>query len=154
MTTAAETPVPATESVVGRGRRLLWPGIVIAVLALLGLVVWLAWPAAPGAQVLHTGTDRYMVTVTVHNVRVGTSDIDVAVDDRSGNPVPRAVIRVDAIEPRMGYAAQPIAATPTVPGRYRAAAVPFMMTGPWQLGLSIATPDGTDQLTLPLWIGG
>jgi hypothetical protein len=135
-------------------RRIELAGLVAGVAALLALVGWLVWPSAPGALVLHSGTADHIVTVTVASHRMGETSIDLTVTDRAGKPVPQAVIRVQAIEPRMGYSDPPITATAQGPGRYHAADASFMMTGPWNLQVSIAAGGGTDQLSLPLWIGG
>ncbi|MGF6887157.1 hypothetical protein ABIA39_004291 [Nocardia sp. GAS34] len=148
----ADTALPQSEP--GGGRRLEVAGIVVVAAALLALVGWLVWPSPPGALVLHSGTTDHIVTVTVASHRMGETSIDLVVTDRAGKPVPRAVIRVQAIEPRMGYSDPPITFTELGAGRYRAADVSFMMTGPWNLQVSIAAGGGTDQLSLPLWIGG
>jgi hypothetical protein len=129
-------------------------GLVLVGIALLALVGWLVWPSPPGALVLHSGTADHIVTVTVSSHRMGDTGIDLVVTDRAGRPVAGAEIAVQAIEPRMGYSDPPVAAAATAPGRYRATDVSFMMTGPWNLQVSIAVGGGTDRLSLPLWIGG
>ncbi|WP_216901982.1 FixH family protein [Nocardia alni] len=136
------------------GRRMRVVVIVVIVAAVLALTGWLVWPSSPGPLVLHSGTADHIVTVTVANHRMGDTGIDVALTDRSGKPVSRAVIRVQAIEPRMGYSDQPVTAAPTGSGRYHAPDVSFMMTGPWSLQVWIAMGQAIDQLSIPLWIGG
>lgn len=149
-TTDAARPQPDSS----RAPRVQAAGIGVVAIALLALVGWLVWPSAPGALVLHSGIADHIVTVTVASHRMGETSIDLMVTDRAGKPVPQAVIRVQAIEPRMGYSDPPISATAQGSGRYHAADVSFMMTGPWNLQVSIAAGGGTDQLSLPLWIGG
>ncbi len=136
-----------------RGRNLRVAGALVAVVAVMAAGVWWLWPARRTSLVLHGGTAAHIVTVTAGH-RVGTSEIGIELTDRSGNPVSHAMIEVQAVEPRMGYAGESIAATDHGAGTYRAPNVPFMMTGPWQLRLSITTVDGADNLSLPLWIGG
>jgi len=155
MTSSISDVVPPQSDARGPGaHRMRVAGIVVVVVALLALAGWLLWPSPPGSLVLHGGTGDHIVTVTVASHRMGDTAIDLAVTDRAGKSVPQAVIRVQAIEPRMGYSDPPITATATGPGRYHAADVSFMMTGPWNLQVSIAAGGGTDQLSLPLWIGG
>lgn len=129
-------------------------GLVLIVIALLALVGWLVWPSPPGALVLRSGTADHIVTVTVSSHRMGDTGIDLVVTDRAGKPVSGAEVAVQAIEPRMGYSDPPVTAGATSPGHYHAADVSLMMTGPWNLQVSIAAGGGTDQLSLPLWIGG
>ncbi len=128
--------------------------IVVIVAAVLALAGWLVWPSPPGPLVLHSGTADHIVAVTVANHRMGDTGIDLVLTDRSGKPVSQAVVRVQAIEPRMGYSDQAVTATPTGSGRYHVPDVSFMMTGPWSLQVWIAGGQATDQLSIPLWIGG
>ncbi|WP_227984366.1 hypothetical protein [Nocardia spumae] len=128
-------------------------GAVVVVVAAIGAIAWWSWPARDSTVVLHGGTLTHQVTVTLGH-RAGASDIDIELSDRAGNPVPRAMIRVQSVEPRMGFAGEPVPAADTGSGRYHAANVAFMTTGPWQLRLSITTGDGVENLSLPLWIGG
>ncbi|MFD0360197.1 FixH family protein [Nocardia sp. GCM10030253] len=136
-----------------RSRRVLVAGAVViaVVIAALG---WLVWPSAPEPMVLNTGTPHHLVTLTIDNVRLGNTDIDVTVTDRAGAPIDHAAVRIQANQLLMGHAGQPVAAAPSGPGRFHAFAVPLMMTGPWDLRLTIDTHHGVDQLTLPLWVGG
>ncbi|MEU4343475.1 hypothetical protein AB0H00_19730 [Nocardia sp. NPDC023852] len=129
-------------------RVLLVGGVVIAA------IVWLVWPNLPGPLVLNTGTSHHLVTVTIDSLRVGHSDIDIDITDRAGAPIGHAAVRIQADQPLMGYAGQPVAAVPAGGHRFHVAALPLMMTGPWELRLSIEAHDGVDQLTLPIWVGG
>lgn len=136
-----------------RSRKLPVAGALVLVVAVIAAVVWWLWPARHASLVLHGGTPAQIVTVTLDD-RVGASDIGIELADRSGNPVPHAMIEVQAVEPRMGYAGEPVVAADHGTGSYRATKVGFMMTGPWQLRLSITTAGRTENLSLPLWIGG
>jgi hypothetical protein len=154
--TTASTPIPQTldpATRVGppqRPRRvLIGGGIVIAIVAAV-ILGWLVWPKPPGPVVLHAGTPQYVVTATVDSARVGTTDIDIDLTDRTGGPVDRATVQIEAIMPLMGHAGPPISADAMGNGHYRATQVPLMMTGPLELRLSIDAPNGVDHLTLPL----
>lgn len=146
---------PGAEAGTGGGwrprRRLV--AVVAVVVGGLGAVIWWLWPEREPAIVLYGGTGRYLVAVTVGD-RVGMSDVGIRITDRNGKPLPDAQIRVQAVEPRMGYAAEPVTAVATAAGDYRAAQVPFMMSGPWEVRVSITGGDGADELALPLWISG
>jgi hypothetical protein len=61
---------------------------------------------------------------------------------------------VEAVMPLMGHATPPVSAVPVGGGRYRAEGVPLMMTGPWQLRISMTAADGIDHLMLPLSVSG
>ncbi len=124
--------------------------VLVAVLVVAGLVWWL-WPQPPGPVALHAGTPERIATVTVARPRLGSSDVDIALADRDGKAVEGAAIRVDAVEPQTGFAAAPVNTTASGSGRYRAAGVPFTMTGQWELRLTV---DNTALLVLPVWIGG
>lgn len=137
---------------VGTGRRLV---IVAAVVAALVIVGWLVWPHQPGRAVLYAGTARYTVTVTVASPRVGSTDVTVALATRAGTPVGNAALLLQATQVSMGMATPAIPATSTGTGRYDASGVPLMMTGPWQLTLTITGPTGgTDTLQVPLTVTG
>ncbi|AHH15645.1 hypothetical protein NONO_c08380 [Nocardia nova SH22a] len=125
----------------------------LAVVAVLAAVVWWLWPEGNAPLVLHGGTPAHIVTVTLGD-RVGSSDIGIELADRSGKPVSHAMIEVQAVEPRMGFAGEPVAAADHGAGSYHARDVGFMTTGPWQLRVSINTAGGAENLSLPLWIGG
>ncbi|MFQ6329874.1 FixH family protein [Nocardia sp. CWNU-33] len=126
-------------------------GVVIAVIAVIG---WLVWPRSPAPVVLNTGTPQHLVTVTVDRLRLGTTDIDITITDRAGVPIDHGAVLLQANQPLMGHAGQPVTAAPMSPGHFHAAGVALMMTGPWDLRLSIDTHDGGEQLTLPVWVGG
>ncbi|MEV5649196.1 FixH family protein [Nocardia sp. NPDC052254] len=135
-----------------RGRVRVIGGVLVA-LAVLAATMWWLWPARHTSRVVHGGTAAHLVTVTLDD-RVGTSDIGIELADRSGKPVSHAMIEVQAVEPRMGYAGEPVVAADHGAGSYRASGMGFMTTGPWQLRLSIATAGGAEKLSLPLWIDG
>ncbi|WP_067895328.1 FixH family protein [Nocardia vaccinii] len=137
-----------------RARTLRVAAVLALVVALIALVGWLLWPSPPGHLVMHGGTADHIVTVTSGSSRIGDTGIDIDIADRAGHPVNGAVVEVQAVEPRMGYANAPVTATSSGGGRYHAQDVPFMMTGPWDLRLSIVIGDTTDRLSVPLWISG
>ncbi|MCX4098240.1 FixH family protein [Nocardia sp. alder85J] len=122
------------------------PAVVVVV-----VVVWWLWPQSAGPLEMHAGTPERIVTVTVERPRLGSSDIAIALADREGKAVEGAVIRIDAVDPRMGMAEAPVTAVAAGSGRYLAAAVPFMSTGQWELRMTV---DDTGTLVLPVWIGG
>lgn len=148
--TAAAEPVEHTS----RARTLRVTAVLALVVALIALVGWLLWPSRPGHLVMHSGTADHIVTVTSGSSRVGVTGIDIDIADRAGHPVHDALVEVQAVEPRMGYSSAPVTATASGEGRYHAQGVPFMMTGPWDLRLSIVIGDATDRLCVPLWISG
>ncbi|MCM6775994.1 hypothetical protein NDR87_20135 [Nocardia sp. CDC159] len=128
-------------------------GPVVVVGLIVAVVGWLLWPSPPGPLTVRSGTERHLVTVTVANPRVGDSEVDIEVTDRDGRAA-EAMVHLEAIEPRMGYAAPVVMAKPVRPGLFRAVAVAFMSTGPWELRLSVRTAEGDDRIGLPLWISG
>jgi hypothetical protein len=156
----ASTPTPqALESAtrVGspqRARRVLFADSIVVAIAVVGILGWLVWPKPPGPVLLHAGTSRYVVTTTVGSSRIGATDVDIGLTDRTGGPVDRATVEIEAIMPLMGHATPPVSADSVGNGHYRAAQVPLMMTGPWELQLSIDATNGVDRLTLPLSVTG
>ncbi|MGW4772409.1 hypothetical protein ACWEO2_30775 [Nocardia sp. NPDC004278] len=134
-------------------RRLLLAGGA-AVAIVLAAVIWLVWPSPAGPLVLKSGTPSHLVTVAIDNLRIGSTDIDITVTDRAGASKDHVAVRIQANQPLMGHAGQPIAAVPAGTGRFHAAAVPLMMTGPWELRLSIDEHGSVDELAVPLWVGG
>ena len=154
----ATTPTPATVEPAGRPPRtrggLAAPAVVAAAALLAVVLGWLLWPTPPGPAVLHTGTARYAVTVTVDTPRVGDTSVEVDLAARTdGTELPPAVA-IDAVMPLMGHAVPPLSAVPVGGGRYHADGLQLMMTGPWQLQLSIPAADGVESLTLPLHVSG
>jgi hypothetical protein len=124
----------------------------VVVVAILG---WLLWPKPPGPVVFHAGTPLYIVTATVNSTRMGATDIDIDLTNRAGGPVNQAMVQIQAIMPLMGHASPPVPADPSAGnGHYRVAQVPLMMTGPWELQVSINAADGADNLLLPLPVSG
>jgi hypothetical protein len=131
-------------------------GIATAIVALL-LLGWLVWPSPPGPTVLRTGTPSYVVTATLESPRLGMTGVDIEVAARDPHAATTTVgtVRVQAVMPLMGYATEPIGTTPAPgSGQSRAAGLPLMMTGPWQLLVSIPHSGGTDHLVLPFWVSG
>ncbi|WP_084530644.1 FixH family protein [Nocardia miyunensis] len=137
-----------------RARSVRVAGVPVLVVALVGLVGWLLWPTPPGHLVMHSGTADHIVTVTLGSSRMGDTGVDIELTDRAGRSVNNAVVQVQAVEPRMGYSDAPVTATVSGEGRYHAPDVSFMMTGPWELRLSVVAGDATDHLSVPLWISG
>ncbi|WP_433723873.1 hypothetical protein ACQP0C_25675 [Nocardia sp. CA-129566] len=125
-----------------------------AIVIVFATVAWLVWPSPSGPFVLKSGTTHHLVTVAIDNPRIGSTDIDITVTDRSGATKDHAAVWIQANQPLMGYAGQPIATVAAGSGRFHAAAVPLMMTGPWELRVSIDEHDSVDDLAVPLWIGG
>lgn len=128
--------------------------IAIGVVLVIAVIGWLVWPSKSGPVVLNSGTPQHLVTVTVDRLRLGDTAVDVTITDRAGAPIDHAVVQVQANQPLMGHAGAPVAMTPAGDGRFHAASVALMMTGPWELRLTIDAHHGIDQLTLPVWVGG
>ncbi|WP_405162610.1 FixH family protein [Nocardia sp. NBC_01499] len=135
-------------------RRSLGIGVAVGVVVILAVIGWLVWPSPHAPVVLKTGTPQHLVTVTIDSLRLGDTAVDVTVTDRAGTPIDHAAVQVQAIQPLMGHAGASVPAAATGPGRFHATAVSLMMTGPWELRLSIDAHNGIDQVTLPLWVGG
>ncbi|MFE9581060.1 FixH family protein [Nocardia sp. NPDC006044] len=132
-------------------RRAVAAVVVVVVIAVVG---WLVWPSARTPVVLKTGTPHHLVTVTIDSVRLGETAVDVTVTDRDGAPIDHAAVQIQAIQPLMGHAGAPVPAAANGSGRFHAPAISLMMTGPWELRLSIDAHNGIDRVTLPLWVGG
>lgn len=132
---------------------LIAASVAASVAAVVVLVVSL-WPRPPGPAVIHSGTSHYVVAATVESPRVGASDIEFDITDRTGGPAHLAAVNVQAVMPQMGHADPPVGAAPTGGGHYRAYAVPLMMTGPMELLVALDYPGGVDHLTLPIAVSG
>ena len=136
------------------GASLRMAGIAVAAVALIGLVGWLLWPSPPAATALHSGTTRYVVSATIDPPRIGSADVTIDLTARNGT-AQAASVTVEAVTPLMGFATPARPATAAGAGRYTVTGVPLMMTGPWELHVSIAGPGGgSDDLTLPFTVSG
>jgi hypothetical protein len=129
--------------------------VTIAAAAILG---WFVWPHPSSPAVLHTGTAHYVIAVTTERPRVGTSGVEIALTARDSGTAQPAIeaVQIQAVMPLMGYATQPVTAGPTTQdgSRFRAAGLPLMAPGPWELLVAITFPGGADYVTLPLWVSG
>jgi hypothetical protein len=152
----------STEAVSGFMGPLRRRALVIAAAAALiaaGLA-WL-WPVAPKPTVLHAGTPQYIVAATFTSTRIGTADVALAFAPRDPATA-RTEIRavwLQAVMPTMGHTTERIPASPASDdgsgtATYRAAGLPLMMTGPWQLLVSSTHAGGTDDLSIPFWVSG
>jgi YtkA-like len=156
----AFTPTPQTLHSATRVRppqrapRLVIAGGIVAAILGAAILGWLVWPKPPGAIVLHAGTSHYVITATLDSTRIGTTGINIDLTNRTGVPVDRATVEIEAIMPLMGHATPPLRAHWVGSGHYRATQVPVMMTGPWELQLSIDATNGVDYLTLPFSASG
>ncbi|MEV6138446.1 FixH family protein [Nocardia sp. NPDC051990] len=148
----SDTAEQAKNTATPRKSVLLAGGAVIVVA--LAAIAWFVWPRPSGPLILRTGTPQHLVTVSINSLRIGSTAIDITVTDRAGATKDHAAVRIQVNQPLMGHAGQAIAATATGPGHFHAAAVPLMMTGPWELRLSIDEHDSVDELTVPIWVGG
>ena len=160
MTESTSTSLPETLDAAplvgppGRARRAV-VGAMTAAVAVVVILGWLVWPKPPGPVVFHAGTSLYIVTATVNSTRMGATDIEIDLTNRAGGPVDQAMVEIEAIMPLMGHASAPVPADASAGnGHYRVAQVPLMMTGPWELQVSINAPDGADNLILPLPVSG
>lgn len=135
-------------------RRSAFLAVGAAIVIVLAVIAWFAWPRPSGPLVLKTGTPQNLVTISIDSLRIGSTAIDITVTDRTGAPKDHAAVLIQANQPLMGHAGQSIAATATGPGHFHAASVPLMMTGQWELRLSIDEHDSLDELAVPIWVGG
>ena len=122
-------------------------GAAAAAVLILG---WLVWPAQPGALVLQAGTPHYVVTTTVDSVRVGMTAVDVDLNGRTNGVATPSAVEIEAEMPLMGHVTPPVILTSVSGGHYHADGLDLMMTGPWELVLSI----DTDHLALPISVSG
>lgn len=127
-------------------------GVVLVIV--LAAIAWFVWPRPSDPLVLRTGTGRHLVTVSIDSLRIGGTAVDITVTDRAGATKDHAAVCIQANQPLLGHAGQPIATTATGPGHFHAASVPLMMTGPWELRLTIDEHDSVDELTVPIWVAG
>jgi hypothetical protein len=139
-----------------RQTRLLIVAALVAIAA--AILGWWAWPRPASATVLHTGTAHFVIAVTADHPRLGACDVEIVLTAResSGAQPPIDAVQIQAIMPLMGYATQPVTASPITEGnsRFRAGGLPLMVTGPWELLVAINFPGGADYVTLPFWVSG
>jgi hypothetical protein len=139
-----------------RQTRLLTVAALVAIAA--AILGWWAWPRPASATVLHTGTAHFVIAVTADYPRLGACDVEIVLTAResSGAQPPIDAVQIQAIMPLMGYATQPVTASPITEGnsRFRAGGLPLMVTGPWELLVAITFPGGADYVTLPFWVSG
>jgi hypothetical protein len=136
--------------------RLLTAAALVAIaVAILG---WWAWPRHTSGTVLHTGTAHFVIAATSDYPRLGACDVEIALTAREsgGARPPIGAVQIQAVMPLMGYATQPVMASPITEGnsRFRAGGLPLMVTGPWELLVAINFPGGADYVTLPFWVSG
>ncbi len=127
--------------------------ISVGVLAILGLTGWLLWPSQPAATALQSGTARYAVNATIAPPRIGDAAVSIDLTTHDGT-APNATVSVEAVMPLMGFATPSLPATASGGGHYTVSNVPLMMTGPWELHVSISDGTGTDDLTLAFTVSG
>ena len=121
-------------------------------LVAVGVLGWLLWPSPQPATVLHSGHaplrdhgDRRPAPHRQHDVTVDVSPRDGAA---------ARDVTVEAVMPLMGFATPPAAAVDQG-GRRTASGVPLMMTGPWELYVSVTGRDGsTDTAMVPFTVSG
>jgi hypothetical protein len=154
MTTTATKPVTAAPSGPRVRPALAASGILAVIVATIVVLGWLVWPTPPGPITLHTGTPLYAVTATIDNPRMGTTAVEIDLTKRAAGPDRPATVRIQAVMPLMGHATPSVLAAPVGGGRYRAGGVELMMTGPWELLVSIESGTAVDHLTLPLAVRG
>jgi hypothetical protein len=90
------------------------------------------------------------------------TDVELALDPRNPGAAATEVrnVWIQAVMPTMGHATDRVPAEPAAhegsgrADRYRAAGLPLMMTGPWQLQVSITYAGGSDDLSFPFWVSG
>jgi hypothetical protein len=129
-------------------------GTIVAAAGVAVVLGWVLWPSPPGPAVLHTGTASYAVTVTVDTPRIGDTSVEIDLAARTGGTALQDAVAIDAVMPLMGHAVPPVSAVPVGGGRYQADGMHLMMTGLWELRLSIPAAGGVESLTLPLPVSG
>jgi hypothetical protein len=127
--------------------------VAVGVVVVLAVVGWLLWPSPPTATALQSGTAGYAVSATIDPPRIGNAAVTIDLTTHDGVPA-TATISVEAVMPLMGFATPSLPATASGGGKYAVANVPLMMTGPWELHLTIADQGSTDDLTLPFTVTG
>ena len=139
-----------------RQTRLLTAAALVAIAA--AILGWWAWPRPTSATVLHTGTAHFVIAVTADYPRLGACDVEIALTAREsgGARPPIDAVQIQAVMPLMGYATQPVTASPITEGnnRFRAGGLPLTVTGPWELLVTINFSGGADYVTLPFWVSG
>ena len=139
-----------------RQTRLLTAAALVAIAA--AVLGWWAWPRPTSATVLHTGTAHFVIAVTADYPRLGACDVEIALTARgSGGARPSIdAVQIQAVMPLMGYATQPVTASPITEGnsRFRAGGLPLMVIGAWELLVGINFPGGADYVMLPFWVSG
>ncbi|SKP56416.1 hypothetical protein [Mycobacteroides abscessus] len=134
--------------------RRVWAGLTVIVAAVLALT-WIAWPSPPKAVTLYCGTEHYTVTVTVDSPRVGTTALELAIDEREDHNLPGSEpVTVELVMPLMGHAMPPL--REVVSGRTKFDQVMLPMAGPWDIVVTITPPSGDpdERVTMPLWVSG
>lgn len=133
-------------------RRIPLSALAVAAVVIVVLLGWLLWPTPPAAAVLSAGTPSYAITATVRSPRIGSTDVLVEVQPRGGSTAD--MVTVEAVMPLMGFA------TPAIPamtdnGQLTASGVSLMMTGPWELYVSVTGHSGQiDTVMLPFTVSG
>ncbi|OHU77578.1 hypothetical protein [Mycobacteroides chelonae] len=134
--------------------RQVWAGLALIVAAVLGLA-WIAWPSAPETVTLHSGTEHYVVAVTVDNPRVGMTALEVAITKREDDGYPESQsVSVELAIPLMGHAMPPL--REVISGRTKFDQVMLSMAGPWDIIVTVTPPSGDpdERTTMPLWVSG
>lgn len=134
--------------------RQVWAGLAVIVAAVLGLT-WIAWPSAPEAVTLYSGTEHYVITVTVDNPRVGITALELAVASREDGSLPESEsVSVELVMPLMGHAMPPL--REVVSCRTKFDQVMLSMAGPWDIVVTVTPPSGDpdERTTMPLWVSG
>ncbi|ALR11329.1 hypothetical protein BST43_07405 [Mycobacteroides saopaulense] len=134
--------------------RRVWAGLAMIVAAVLALT-WIAWPSTPEAVTLHSGTEHYVVTVTVDSPRVGMTALEIAVTNRENQGLPESEsVTVELVMPLMGHAMPPL--REVVSGRTKFDQVMLSMAGPWEIAVTVTPPSGDpdERTTMPLWVSG
>ncbi|WP_078291096.1 hypothetical protein [Mycobacterium sp. D16R24] len=134
--------------------RQVWAGLAVIVAAVLGLT-WIAWPSAPKAVTLYSGTEHYAITVTVDNPRVGITALELAVASRENGNLPESEsVSVELVMPLMGHAMPPL--REVVSCRTTFDQVMLSMAGPWDIVVTVTPPSGDpdERTTMPLWVSG
>lgn len=120
-------------------------------------VAWLMWPDPPRPVIAHAGTPSYVATVVLDSPRQGMHDVEIDLSDRTGAPLTNAGVAVEAVMPLMGHAGPSVPATAPAGGLpHRARGVHLMMTGPWQLLVTVrgnpASPP--EVMSVPVTVTG
>ena len=125
-----------------RGRRYM----AAAALVVVAGVAVLLWPRPLDRVDVVGRVGQHEVRLLIETPAVGVQNVTVDVT----GPVDRLVVAPVMVE--MGHAATPVTATAAADGRYMAPGVEFFMPGRWDVGITVHSTVGADEVVFPVLI--